>query len=111
MFKSFLMMIAGTVSLAAAEQQFRVTAHYPSGLLSGGLWLRGDRCGLNWYVGQPMTKVTADSWQLDLVCQDDVSQMEMKALINNDNDWMNGASHRVTVSPKYTSTDMYPYFQ
>ena len=105
----FSTFLASFTSVSAENTiQYRVTAHYSQKI--DQLYLRGSRCGLNWYNGLKMNKLQDHSWTVDLNCNQDVDQIEMKVLIN-DTDWMEGANAVGKVGgASWNIIEIYPWF-
>lgn len=75
---------------------------------SSKIYLRGDNCNLNWSKGIELTKVSANTWNINISCAVNVSVKISIKLLVNDTVWMLGANHVFTVNS--TEVKVYPSF-
>lgn len=97
------------LSILTSINCLKVIVYYPKSI---NLYLRGDKCGLNWDKGIKMTQqlqeegIESNSWSIDINCPSN-TKVEMKVLID-DKVWMLGSNHHV--NENLLTTEIYPWF-
>lgn len=107
--KEILIIILNLFYFILNVNSLKITVYYPKSIT---LYLKGDKCGLNWDKGIKMTQqqqqqlTQNNQYTIDINCPIG-TKVEMKVLID-DKIWMLGSNHHVKEDS--LTTDIYPWF-